>query len=484
MNELTLRPALELAQMVQRKQISAAELLDQHLARYEAHNPAVNAVVFTQIEQAQARARWADDVLAAGRTLGPLHGVPMTIKDSYDWIGSPSTWGIPEMVDNYPKSNAVAIQRLLDAGAIIYGKTNIPQKLSDWQSFNTIYGTTNNPWDLTRTPGGSSGGSAAALATGMASLEIGSDIGASIRNPAHYCGVFGHKPTMGIVPLRGHLLPGNHAHVDISVGGPLARSASDLKVLLDIVAGTTGADQKAWRLHLPGTRKTDLRTFKVGMLIESPACAQDDELSEQLLATVDALEKAGVQVDRNATPGFDWTRYQAVYLLLLRAATGASFSDEEYRSHLMTGEARTPEDTSYRAYLDRGVTIRHRDWFALHNEREQMRRRWADFFSRYDLLLSPIAASAAFVHDHAGERPDRTILINGRQEPAIDQLFWAGLSGVVYLPSTVAPAGLTRSGLPCGLQIVADYMEDNTALEFARLMEEALGGFQAPPGYG
>ena len=168
----------------------------------------------------------------------------------------------------------------------------------------------------------------------------------------------------------------------------------------------------------------------------------------------------------------------------IEAATGTNFSDEEYRFHLATGETRTPEDTSYRAYLDHGVTIRHRDWFALHNEREQMRLRWADFFNRYDLLLSPIAASAAFVHDHAGERPDRTILINGRQEPAIDQLFWAGLSGVVYLPSTVAPAGLTRSGLPCGLQIIADYMEDNTALEFARLMEEALGGFQAPPGYG
>ena len=484
MDDLPLRPALELAELVQRRQISALELLDLHLARYEAHNPAVNAVVFTQIEQARSNARWSDNVLAAGRTLGPLHGVPMTIKDSYDWVGSPSTWGIPERVDNYPRGNATAVQRLLDAGAIIYGKTNVPHKLADWQSFNSIYGTTNNPWDLTRTPGGSSGGSAAALATGMASLEIGSDIGASIRNPAHYCGVFGHKPTMGIVPLRGHLLPDDHAHVDILVGGPLARSAGDLKILLEILAGPTGAEQKAWRLHLPPARKTDLGAFRVGMLMDSPVCAQDDELTEQLLATVDALERAGLQVDRNAAPQFDWARYQEVYFLLLRAASGTGFSDEEYLFHLQSSESRTPKDTRYRAYLDRGVTLRYRDWFALHNEREQMRKLWAKFFTKYDVLLSPIAASAAFVHNQDGERPDRTILVNGREELVVDQLFWAGLSSVVHLPSTVAPAGLTRSGLPCGMQIIADYLEDNTALEFARLMEEALGGFKVPPGYG
>ena len=483
MNEITLAPATELAQQVKRKKISAVELLELHLQRYRQHNPIINAVIFTQIDHAYEQAQAADKALALGKKTGPLHGVPMTIKDSYDWVGSPSTWGIPEMADNYPEVNAVAVQRLLEAGAIIYGKSNIPLKLSDCQSFNDIYGTTNNPWDPTRTPGGSSGGAAAALATGMASLEIGSDIGGSIRNPAHFCGVYGHKPTMGIVPLQGHLLPGGTAYKDISVGGPLARSAGDLKLALDILAGTTGELEKAWQFQLPPSRKSKLSDFKVGVLMESPVCAQDEQLTEQLLDTVAALEKAGVQTDYTADPGFDWHRYWEVYLLLLRATTSASYSDEEFEFHRQSAATRKSDDTRYRAYLDRGITIRHRDWWALHDEREQMRLRWRAYFEDYDLLLCPTAASAAFIHDHLGERPDRTIDINGQQELVVDQLFWGGLSGMVYLPSTVAPAGLTRAGLPCGLQLIAPYLEDNTAIHFAQLMEDVVGGFQSPPGY-
>ena len=483
MNEITLAPATELAQRVKRKQISAVELLELHLQRYRQHNPVINAVIFTQIDHAYEQAQAADKALALGKKTGPLHGVPMTIKDSYDWVGSPSTWGIPEMADNYPEVNAVAVQRLLEAGAIIYGKSNIPLKLSDCQSFNDIYGTTNTPWDPTRTPGGSSGGAAAALATGMASLEIGSDIGGSIRNPAHFCGVYGHKPTMGIVPLQGHLLPGGTAYKDISVGGPLARSAGDLKLALDILAGPTGDLEKAWQFQLPPSRKSKLSDFKVGVLMESPVCAQDEQLTEQLLDTVAALEKAGVQTDYTADPGFDWHRYWEVYLLLLRATTSASYSDEEFEFHRQSAATRKSDDTRYRAYLDRGITIRHRDWWALHDEREQMRQRWRAYFEDYDLLLCPTAASAAFIHDHLGERPDRTININGQQELVVDQLFWGGLSGMVYLPSTVAPAGLTRAGLPCGLQLIAPYLEDNTAIHFAQLMKDVVGGFQSPPGY-
>ena len=483
MNEITLAPATELAQQVKRKEISAVELLELHLQRYQQHNPIINAVIFTQIDHAYEQAQAADKALALGKKTGPLHGVPMTIKDSYDWVGSPSTWGIPEMADNYPEVNAVAVQRLLEAGAIIYGKSNIPLKLSDCQSFNDIYGTTNNPWDPTRTPGGSSGGAAAALATGMASLEIGSDIGGSIRNPAHFCGVYGHKPTMGIVPLQGHLLPGGTAYKDISVGGPLARSAGDLKLALDILAGPTGDLEKAWQFQLPPSRKSKLSDFKVGVLMESPVCAQDEQLTEQLLDTVAALEKAGVQTDYTADPGFDWHRYWEVYLLLLRATTSASYSDEEFEFHRQSAATRKSDDTRYRAYLDRGITIRHRDWWALHDEREQMRLRWRAYFEDYDLLLCPTAASAAFIHDHLGERPDRTIDINGQQELVVDQLFWGGLSGMVYLPSTVAPAGLTRAGLPCGLQLIAPYLEDNTAIHFAQLMKDVVGGFQSPPGY-
>ncbi len=218
-------------------------------------------------------------------------------------------------------------------------------------------------------------------------------------------------------------------------------------------------------------------------MLESPVCAQDDELTARLQATVDALAKAGVRVDDRARPDIDLRRCQHVYILLLRAATGTAVPDDEFQANLDSAVDRAPDDVSYRAYIDHGVTIRHRDWWRLHNERQAMRQRWAAFFADYDLLLCPTAASAAFPHDHQGERPDRTIPVNGRQEPTTDQLFWAGLSGVVYLPSTVAPAGLTRSGLPAGLQLVAGYLQDKTALEFARLMERELGGFRPAPGY-
>lgn len=484
MTDIALRSAVEQARMVATKEISAGELLDLHLARYERFNPRLNAVIFTQIDKAKARAKAADEAMANGERWGPFHGVPTTIKESYDWSGSPSSWGIPARKDNIATNNAVAVQRLLDAGAVIYGKTNVPFNLADWQSFNDNYGTTNNPWDLTRTPGGSSGGAAAALASGMSSLEIGSDIGASIRNPAHYCGVFGHKPTMGVVPLHGQQPPGDHSFLDIEVGGPLARSADDLAVALDVLAGPAGDDALAWRLELPKPRKTRLADFKVGVLLECPVCVQDDELTAQLQATIDALAKAGVQVDDQARPNLDLARVQHVYRLLLRAALSTEVDDATFVAHQAGAAARAADDFSHhRAYIDRGATISHRGWWQLHNEREAMRRRLAAFFEDYDLLLCPTAASAAFPHDHEGDRVDRTTPINQSRQPVTDQLFWAGLTGAVYLPSTVAPAGLTKLGLPVGVQIVAGYLQDRTAIEFARLMEHSLGGFQAPPGY-
>jgi amidase len=483
MTDITLLPAVEQARMIRDGRVGAVELLDRHLARYERFNEQLNAVVFTQIDKARARAEAADAAVARGEPVGPLHGVTMTIKDSYNWVGSPTTWGIPAMRDNYPDADAVAVQRLQAAGAVIYGKSNIPHSLADWQSFNDIYGTTSNPWDVTRTPGGSSGGAAAALAAGMCSLEIGSDIGASIRNPAHYCGVYGHKPSYGIVPSQGEALPGRHALSDISVGGPLARSAADLAVALDVLAGAAGHDAVGWRLELPPPRHSRLAEFRVAVLLASPACAQDDALTAQLQAAVDALAKAGVKVDARARPDVDLARQHHVYLLLLRGATGVHVTDEAYAENLRGAAARGDRFDHYRAYVDKGVTLTHRDWWKLHNEREELRQRWAAFFRDYDLLLCPAAASTAFPHDHAGERADRTIPVNGRPEPTTDQLFWAGLPGVVYLPATVAPVGLARDGLPCGLQIVGPFLEDRTTIEFARLMADVVGGFQAPPGY-
>jgi amidase len=483
MNELAFEPALSLAARIRARTITAVELLEVYLQRVEKYNPRLNAVIHLQSDAARKRARQADQALIRGDECGPLHGVPMTIKESFDWLGSPATRGHPAYRHNYPQQDAVAVDRLQKAGAIIFGKTNVPLMLQDWQSFNEIYGTTSNPWDVTRVPGGSSGGSAAALAAGLTALELGSDIGASIRNPAHYCGVFGHKPTYGIVPWQGAQLPDSHAPSDLVVFGPLARSAADLDVALEVLAGPTGLDAEGWSLTLPPARKRKLRQFKVAVMLASPCCAQDDELTGQLQAAVQALARAGVTVDEQARPSIDLGRAHHVYLMMLRAATGARVSDDQYTRHLENDARRARDDWSYRAYVDRATTISHRAWWQLHNERELMRLKWAEFFHEYDLLLCPTAASAAFEHDQAGERPDRTILVNGRREPVTDQLFWAGLSSLPNLPATVAPVGLTRSGLPCGIQIIGPHLQDRTCIQFAALIEESIGGFRRPSGF-
>lgn len=479
--DVTMESAHDQARLIRDGHISAREMLDAVLARYEQCNPAINAVVVTQIDLARTRARMADEAMAQGSSWGPLHGVPMTIKESFDWVGTPSTWGHPAMVDHRPEANAVAVDRLLAAGAVIYGKTNVPINLADSQSFNDLYGTTNNPWALDRTPGGSSGGAAAAVATGMAALELGSDIGGSIRNPAHYCGVFGHKPTFGLVPVTGHARPGLLAPIDMLVAGPLARTAADLDLALATLAGPHGSDARGYRLDLAAVEERPPSQFKVAAVLESPCLSQDRELTDQLQATVDALAGAGVRIDQNPRLPVDLERAFETYLLLLRAATAVGATDAELAAHREAASRYDAGDRDYRAFAGKGPTLLHRDWYALHNEREHQRLAWASFFEDYDVLLCPIAASAAFLHDHEGERPDRLIPVDGREQEGVKNLFWAGLGGVAYLPSTMAPAGVTRSGLPCGLQIIGPHLGDRVSIAFAHLVETELGGFVPPP---
>lgn len=481
--DITLRSAGDQAATVASREISAAELLAATLDRHERFNPVINAVVYTQIEAARERAAKADAATARGESWGPLHGVPMTIKEAWDWVGAPSTSGHAELVDWRPERNSDAVDRLLDAGAIIYGETNLPVSMADWQTFNPVYGTTGNPWNPDLVAGGSSGGAAAALAAGLTALEMGSDIGASIRNPAHYCGVFGHKPTYGLVPIAGHGSPGNVTELDIGVGGPMARYASDLQLGLDVMAGASGLDAVGWKLDLPAPRKTRLDEMKVAVMLESPCVVQDQELTDQLAATVGALSELGAKVDHQARPDLDIERAYEVYLMLLRAATGTEYPAESYeaqREHAARWEA---GDRDYRAVAGKAITASHWEWAKWHREREEHRLAWDQFFGEYDFLLCPTAASAAYPHDHEGERADRTITVNGGPESTIDQLFWAGFSCNVYLPGTVAPAGLTASDLPCGLQIVAGHLRDRESIAFAALMERELGGYQIPPGY-
>jgi amidase len=406
------------------------------------------------------------------------------VKEAFDVAGLPTTWGVPALRGNVASANAASVDALLDAGAVIFGKTNVPLLLGDWQTFNAIHGTTKNPWDPTRTPGGSSGGSAAALAAGMSALEMGSDIGSSIRNPAHYCGVYGHKPSFGIVPQHGHWIPGAHVPIDVLVCGPLARSAEDLALALDLIAGPEPFDRPAWNLKLPRPRKTALGEFRIALILDDPNCAVDRSVTDRIQEVADVAAKAGAQVDDKARPRIDTPRAHALYLQLLRGATGSLLSDDAYAQARAKSARLAPDDQSYGARVLRATAQDHRAWFAAHEERQAVRTAWSAFFEDYDVVLCPVAASAAFPHDQERERPDRRIIVNGREEDYNAQLYWAGIASLPNLPGTVAPAGRTPGGLPVGVQIVGPYLDDHTTIECARLLAQVTEGFVPPPGYG
>ena len=482
-HEVAFWSAKKLAAHIRRGKIGCLELLDHYLARVERYNPELNAIIAADVEGARKRARAADRALAKGDVWGPLHGVPMTIKESFDVAGFPTTWGVPAFKDAIANKNALAVDRMLGAGVVLFGKTNVPVMLADWQSFNDIYGTTNNPWDLTRSPGGSSGGGAAALAAGLTGIEAGSDIGASIRNPAHYCGVFGHKPTYGICPPRGHTLEGRVAMTDISVIGPLARSADDLAIALAAMAGPDAIDAAGYRLTLPAPKKKELRQFKIAVMLDDPNAEVDHAVQERLQALTNFLAKKRTKLSDTARPDIDTSRAQQVYIALLRAATSGRQPPEMFAKGLATVGTLRDDDDSYFARMTRANVMHHKDWLAYNEERHRMRLKWAEFFHEYDLLLCPAASSAACPHDHKGERYQRTITVNGKQVPATDQLFWAGYSCLTYLPATVAPIGRTREGLPVGVQIVGPQYGDRTCIAFAKLLEEEFQAFEPPANY-
>ncbi len=483
MAQLPFQSAVQLAAAIRGKKIGCRELLELYLKRVERFNPKLNAIIATDLPAARKRADAADAALARGEVWGPLHGVPMTIKESYDVVGMPTTWGMPELKENFPQKNALAVDRLLGAGVTLFGKTNVPLLLADWQSFNAVYGTTNNPWDPALVPGGSSGGSAAALAAGLTGIEAGSDIGASIRNPAHYCGVWGHKPTYGIVPPRGQAPPGTYAPSDISVVGPMTRSAEDLAVALDAMAGADEIDGMGWRLDLPAPRKKRLSEYRVALMLNDANSEVDREVQDCLQTLGDFLGRSGAHVSDKARPDIDTGEVQRIYIELLRAATSGRQSAEIFARNLEIARDLAPGDDSYFARMARANTLYHRDWLATNQQRHRMRLQWTEFFKDYDLLLCPAAASAAFPHDQQGERHQRTIKVNGKYVPTTDQLFWAGYSCVVYLPSTVAPAGQTPGGLPVGVQIVGPQYGDRTTIDFARHLEREFRAFVPPPGY-
>jgi len=480
-SELAFESARSLARKLRRREISSRELLECFLARIERHNPALNAVVTLDVERARSAALAADEALAHGRTLGPLHGLPMTLKDAFEVSGVRTTSGAKLWAEHVSAHDAVAVQRLRAAGAIFVGKTNVPAFCGDVQTFNAVFGTTNNPWDLARTPGGSSGGSAAALAAGLTPIELGSDIGGSIRTPASFCGVFGHKPSYGIVPMRGHMPgpPGALAEVDLNVVGPLARDAGDLALMLGLVAGPPPEAAGAYTLRLPPPRAASLRGYRIACWFDERAFPLASSVQSGLERAVEALRSAGARIEV-AKPQFELEALVATYRALLDPLLWSGMPQsvvERLQAHLAGGDTSDPD-----YLLARNVLRPHREWLAQNEARQELRARCAQFFQEYDAWLCPATSVTAPVHDHTQPFVARPLRVGEQQRSYADLLAWIAPATACYLPATVVPVGVS-DGLPVGMQVVGPYLEDYTPIDLAGRIGDVLGGFTRPPGY-
>jgi len=482
--------ATQLLDAMNKGELTSRELVEYYQQRLAKVNPDINAVVATNFDAALSRADEADQARKDGISWGPLHGLPMTIKDTFEVVGMPCTAGAPALKAHTPKKNAHAVEQLLDAGAIIFGKTNTPLYASDIQSYNKIYGTTNNPWNLTLTPGGSSGGAAAALASGMTPIELGSDIGGSIRTPSHFCGVYGHKVTYGIISCRGHIPgpPGMLSEPDLSVAGPMARSADDLKMMLDIISGPTPLMTDAWQLNLPEPKQKNLSDFKVLMWLDDPLCPIDDELRPAYLKLKSHLEAQGVQVTLGEPDGLTLNSFFPTYMSLLGAVLGSSLKGKQRIATKVFGTLAKyfgkyiGASASGEDFL-LGMVQPHADWIRSNEKRHHLAQAFGKLYEKYDVILTPVTMTAAFEHQQVGPVHLRKLDVNGEQRNYSDMFMWIAPATLLGLPATSAPVGQTSGGLPVNIQIIGNVYEDKTTLHFASLLEKSMGGFKNPPKY-
>lgn len=486
MDDLSYRSAVECLALLRSGQISSVELVDSCIARIEALNPAINAVVAKDYQRAQESARAADAARAEGTDLGVLHGLPMTIKDSLETAGLVTTSGAPELRDHLPREDAVAVQRVIGAGAIVLGKTNLPTYASDWQTFNPLHGCTNNPWDPSRTAGGSSGGSAASIAAGFVPMDLGSDIAGSIRSPASYCGVYGHKPSHGIVPGRGHIPgpPGAKSEPDLAVVGPLARTAADLRLALDVIVGPDTLDRGGWTLGLPPSRAEQLKDFRVGYWLDDPLCPIDSTVRTELEATIEALRPHVELVDVGSV--FQLEDIVALYNRLLLGVIGTDMPTAlKVMSRLMLPYYALADGLGIHTNVTKKNSVRglhqsHADWNRANERRARLRWQCHEVFQDLDVLLTPIGPVTAFPHQLNGNHLTRRLVVDGKKRPYADHIPWIALATAALLPATSVPIGLTQAGLPVNVQIVGPYLGDKTTIRFAELLAEVRGGFQPP----
>jgi amidase len=475
--EWSFRSAEELVAALRAGAVTSGELTDEAIARIERDDKVVNAICVPDFDRARAAAHRADQARARGEDR-PLLGVPVTVKESYNVAGLPTTWGMPAHRDFMPAEDAVQVSRLKAAGAVVLGKTNVPTGLQDIQSFNEIYGTTTNPWDPGRTSGGSSGGSAAALASGFGALSIGSDIAGSLRTPAHFCGVYAHKPTLGLAASRGMVPPSEPAlpvDLDLAVVGPMARTARDLTLLLDVMAGpdplTHGV---AHRLALPPARHERLGDFRVLVLDEHPLLPTGSAVRAGVNRVAAALADGGARVERHSPLLPDLTEAATLYMQLLISGSVARFPLDVSELQIRA------DDPSLDAVRLRALQFSHCDWMEANSHRERHREGWRRLFAEFDAVVCPITPTPAFPHDHHPNPMERRIAIDGAEYPYFDQLVWAGLATMPGLPATAIPAGRSPEGLPVGVQLIGPAFEDRTPLRLAELLEQKIGGFQTP----
>ena len=483
MAQLPFRSATEQAAAVRAKEISSVELLDCYLSRIEEFNPGLGAVVTLDVDRARREAAEADRRLARGADAGPLHGLPVTVKDCLETAGLRTTCGAPVLAGYVPEHDAEAVERLRGAGAIVMGKTNLPMWASDCQSYNELFGTTNNPWDATRTPGGSSGGAAAAVAAGLSALDLGSDLGGSLRIPAAWCGVYTLKPSFGIVPVQGHIPPppGMLAEVDIGVLGPLTRSAADLDLCLTVLAGPDPVEAAAWRLELPPAPAREVGEWRVAVWPEEPGWPVDRAVAQRLTAAAESLAAAGMCVEE-ARP-VDLVESLDVAQRLIQGGIAGVLPDADYAALAGRAAGLDPADQSPPARFARNIAQSARDASRARQQQRGLRAEWARFFTRYDVLLCPAMRTTAIAHDHNPDVDARVITVNGDQVPYADQFAWVQAVGAAYLPAVVAPAGIAADGLPVGVQIVGPYLHDRTVIAFAQALAGLIGGFTPPPAY-
>lgn len=440
MDDLAFRPAVELAAMVARGDLSSRELVELHLERIERLDPDLHAVVTLDAEGAR---RTADELDAAPAPVGPLHGVPMTIKDAFATAGIRTTSGMVERADHVPVRDADLVARLRAAGVVILGKTAVPREITGQETGSALFGRTRNPWDRARSPGGSSGGAAAALAAGLTPLELGSDSGGSIRQPAHCCGVYGHVATAELLPLRGHQptidADEEERHVDLTSVGPMARSARDLDVALEVLAGRP----------LPPPTVRSLDGACIGLLLDQDVLPVEAAVAERIEAAADAAAAAGADVRRIDFP----------VGVALRQAFALWLASPTERTELA------------------------------HRERAALDAEWAALFDVLDVVLCPISPVTAPPHDpdpalvdDLDRRLARTIDVDERTRPYLDQMGWNIVVGAAGLPATAAPVGQTAAGLPVGLQVVGPRGHDRTCIAVADLLAGVVGGFEQPPG--